>query len=92
MLNIKFAFQIHCENGLAVISYNVSENKTKVFKKIGAKMFKLDQKFQNRITANFGSPEFCDFFHLERKKVGNFNFAASSETSWNSFSSSKQPS
>ena len=55
-------------------------------------MFKLDQKFQNRITANFGSPEFCDFFHLERKKVGNFNFAASSATSWNSFSSSKQPS
>ena len=48
-------------------------------------MFKLDQKFQNRITANFGSSEFCDFFHLERKKVGNFNFAASSETSWNSF-------
>ena len=53
-------------------------------------MFKLDQKFQNRITANFGSSEFCDFFHLERKKVGNFNFAASSATSWNSFSSSKQ--
>ena len=55
-------------------------------------MFKLDQKFQNRITANFGSSEFCDFFHLERKKVCNFNFAASSETSWKSFSSLKQPS